>query len=55
MDTKDIYVVTRMTLDKDVDVEEVVGECDYWFQYEDKIKRTEITDYWHAREVTDGA
>ncbi len=55
MDTKDIFVVTRMSVPADIDVEELVGEVDYWFQYEDKIKRTEITDYWHAREVVDVA
>ena len=42
---KVVYVTVRMVVDEDADVEEVIEECDYWFQFEDKIKRTVITDF----------
>ena len=41
---KVVYVTVRLIVDEDANVFDVVEECDYWFQYKDKIKRTEITD-----------
>jgi len=53
--TKTVYVNVRMILDEHADTSEVIDNCDYWFQHEEDIKRTEIVDYWPARIVTDGA
>lgn len=47
---REIYVVVRMTIDDSADPTEVIDNCDYWFQHEEDIKRTEIVD-WGARRI----
>jgi hypothetical protein len=49
--TKTVYVNVRMIIDEHADAQEVVDNCDYWFQHKDDIKRCRLSSESLARKT----
>ena len=47
---KVVYATVRIVVDKDADIQDVMDECDYSFDYEDQILTTQLVDFTYDPE-----